>query len=104
MPPVRRLPRRRTFLLAASGHPAVKGVDITCSDKHPRISSHFQVDVTLDKASKFELGKDAGKLVKVREPNTLHNPLRFSPRKAACSDVRLNLSTPCSVCEWFRAR
>ena len=92
------------FLFAASGHPEGQGVDITCSDNPPLIGSHFRINMFLDVANTFDLGKDAGKLVKVRQPNTLHKPLRFSRRKAACSDVRLTLSTLCSVCEWFRAR
>ena len=87
---------RPPSLFAASGHPAVDGVVITCSDKHPRISSHFQVDVTLDKASELEMEKDASKLVKVRQPNTLHNPLSCTQRKhRSVFAVQLTRSVPC---------
>ena len=43
------------FSLRASGHPAIAGVDITCSDDPPRIGSHFKVAVPLDSARYFVL-------------------------------------------------
>ena len=50
--------------LRASGHPAIAGVDITCSDDPPRIGSHFKVAVPLAEASKFHL-ESPDKCVKV---------------------------------------
>lgn len=51
---------------AASGHPAVQGAVISCSDDPPRIGSHFIATVALDNAHQFRMELQPQALMQVQ--------------------------------------